>query len=342
MQLAPFVVCPETLGPLTPRADGFWSENAQRLYPVHREMVFMGYPAKDATMIAETMVEERDTQGVATPEVMAANLAFARTSARYAVDVINIALRFVDARPVKALELGAGSGAASWLLAEAGCEVWLCDFEAYSMDRGRRIYEHERIGPGHRFVTDARYAPFTDETFDLVLLKEFVHHVADFRPLFAEANRVLKVGGILAFMEPVRSVWQAIRERWRPDPHKGHRITWRSSYMNGLGGTGFSPVHETAIFHNTARGTAVSLLRRHAQWTTRGMRPAGLVSRAHMQLGGGSSLVVVARKTRTCAPPTRPSMLVVDPDTLIPTDEVAAYAENQKVFRDASRRLVRI
>ena len=34
MELAPFVVCPETLGPLEARDDSYWSPRAERLYPV--------------------------------------------------------------------------------------------------------------------------------------------------------------------------------------------------------------------------------------------------------------------------------------------------------------------
>jgi ubiquinone/menaquinone biosynthesis C-methylase UbiE len=55
-------------------------------------------------------------------------------------------------------------------------------------------------------VTDARFAPFRSGSFDLVMLKEFVHHVREYRTVFRETNRVLRHSGVLALMDPVRSV----------------------------------------------------------------------------------------------------------------------------------------
>jgi ubiquinone/menaquinone biosynthesis C-methylase UbiE len=121
------------------------------------------------------------------------------------------------------LELGCGNGWVSWLLAKAGFETWMCDSEANSLATGLGL-EHPNIGPGRRFVTDARYAPFRSGSFDLVMLKEFVHHVREYRTLFREANRVLRHGGVLALMDPLRGVWKTVSELRHPDPHEEHHI----------------------------------------------------------------------------------------------------------------------
>ena len=338
LEIASFVVCPETLGPLRVRDDGLWSERAARLYPYHRELIFMGYPEKDRAMISATMEEEREWQGTA--EAATRNLAFLRTSAPQAVDVINLVMPFVSGHdPVRALELGCGSGWVSWLLAEAGCEVWMCDFEANSLATGR-VFAHPNIGPGRRFVADARYAPFADRSFDLVLFKEFVHHVSDYASLFREANRVLKDEGIMVMMEPVRSVWQTIREIRHPDPHAGHHITWLDSYLRAIRQTGFEIAYQTAVYQATDRGALARALRTHASKSVQGMQPPDLVSKIHVRLIGGGSPVVVARKRRHAETRARPAIAVIDPASLIVTDEdVEAYKEFPLVLGDASSRL---
>jgi ubiquinone/menaquinone biosynthesis C-methylase UbiE len=339
LEVASFVVCPETLGPVRVMDDGLWSEGAARLYPYHRELIFMGYPEKDRAMISTTMEEEREWQGTA--EMAERNLAFLRTSAPQAVDFINVIARFVSGRErVRALELGCGSGWVSWLLAEAGCEVWMCDFEANSLATGR-VFAHPNIGPGRRFVADARYAPFADRSFDLVLFKEFVHHVSDYTSLFREANRVLKDGGIMAMMEPVRSVWSTIHEIRHPDPHAGHHITWLDSYLRAIRQAGFEVAYQTAVYSEaTNRRAIMRVLKTRASASVQGMRPPDLVTTIHMRLIGGDSAVVVARKRRHPETSPRPAMAVIEPSLLIVTDEdVEAYKEFPLVLGDASSRL---
>ena len=208
-------VCPETLEPLEERPDGLWSEAAQRLYPSRAGLVFMGYPRHDEAMIQATMREEHEWQGTAVHADRDRD--FLRRSAPVAVDLVNRASEYVTTahgRP-RAIDLGSGSGWGSWLLAEAGYDVWLCDFEANSLAIGA-IYDHPNVQG--RFVTDARFVPFGPGSFDLVLMKEFVHHVEDFPALFVEANRVLRPGGVLALMEPTRSLRQHVYELRHPRP----------------------------------------------------------------------------------------------------------------------------
>ena len=341
LEVASFVVCPETLGPLSVRDDGLWSEQAARLYPYRCDLIFMGYPEKDRTMISATMEEEREWQGTA--EVAERNLAFLRTSAPRAVDFINVIAPFGSGRkPVRALELGCGSGWVSWLLAEAGYEVWMCDFEANSLATGR-VFAHPNIGPGRRFVADARYAPFADRSFDLILFKEFVHHVSDYTSLFREANRVLKDGGIMAMMEPVRSVWKTIHEIRHPDPHAGHHITWLDSYLRAIRQTDFEVAYQTAVYSEATNRRAIMRgLKARASASVQGMRRPDLVTKIHMRLIGGASAVVVARKRRHQMSGPRPAMAVIDPASLIVTDEdVETYREFPLILHDASSRLRR-
>jgi SAM-dependent methyltransferase len=318
--LDPIVVCPETLGPLEARGDALWSSQAQRSYPVHEDLVFLGYPQRDAAMIKDTMAEEHEWQGTA--ETVERDLAFLQESAPRAVELINLASRHVtsgDGRP-RALELGAGSGWVSWLLAVAGYDTWMVDFEANSLAIGLQ-YQHKNLPEGRRFVGDARYAPFADGSFDLVLLKEFVHHVSDYDLLFAEVNRVLCPGGILALMEPTRSVLQTLIEKRRPDPHQGHVITWVDVYRRALKRNGFALEHETAAYSPRENKHAlVGRLKSRASRSVTDFGRPDLFSSAYLRLVGDASSVIIGRKVTSAARAGRPPMTIIDPATLVITD----------------------
>jgi SAM-dependent methyltransferase len=340
VRLAPFIVCPETLGSLEQVDDGFWSPQAERLYPVERGLVFMGYPARDAEMIRATMEEERDYQGLA--DAAAANLAYLRQAAPRAVDFIHTLERFAPRgeRPLRSLELGCGNGWVSWLLAEAGFEAWMCDFEANSLATGLNL-AHPNIGEGRRFVTDARYAPIESGAMDVVVFKEFVHHVSDFDPLFREANRVLRDGGMMALMEPTRSLWRTVRELRHPDPHEGHHITWPDSYLRAIRRAGMEIVHQAPVYiPGSNRRRLTAWLKERAVKAIDADHPSGnWFSKLHLRLIGGAQLVVVARKVRDLPIAERPPMAQIDPKTLIVgDDDLAAYAEFPGVLQDAAAR----
>ncbi|HEY6137000.1 MAG TPA: class I SAM-dependent methyltransferase [Thermoanaerobaculia bacterium] len=87
--------------------------------------------------------------------------------------------------PGRALDLACGRGRWAHWLAERGWEVVAVDWseEALADVRTAKLkMDLERGDP----------LPFADSAFDLVLIIRFLH-----RPLFDEAERVLKPGGVL-------------------------------------------------------------------------------------------------------------------------------------------------
>ncbi|HEY0159131.1 MAG TPA: class I SAM-dependent methyltransferase [Thermoanaerobaculia bacterium] len=92
--------------------------------------------------------------------------------------------------PGRALDLACGAGRNAIWLARGGWEVVAIDGAEEAI---RLLREHEP-------AVDARVLdletgaplPFEDESFDLVLILYYLH-----RPLFAEAKRVLRPGGLL-------------------------------------------------------------------------------------------------------------------------------------------------
>jgi SAM-dependent methyltransferase len=108
----------------------------------------------------------------------------------------------------RVLEIGAGAAQCSrWLAAEVGCQVVATDLSAGMLRRARAI---DAVGEAARLPLaqcDALALPFADASFDRVFTAYgAVPFVADSAALMAEAARVLRPGGVLAFStsHPIR------------------------------------------------------------------------------------------------------------------------------------------
>jgi SAM-dependent methyltransferase len=311
--------CQQTLGPLELRNNNFYSPTADIEYPVREGLVFMGYAERDDEFVREVSAEEKAHQ--TSVEFVERDLKWLRESSTLLVDFINYALgKHLIWDGAVGAELGAASGWPAWLFAAAGCEMWLCELEPNSLASGL-AFDHPRIGPSRRIVCDASLLPFAAETFDFILCKEFVHHVKDKAALFQEANRVLRSGGFLFVIDPVRNVQSEIRERREPDTHVGHAFVWPKTYSNALREAGFSLIAR-CNYHSRAGGSRATAGLRHRTRLRlrRGEMSLDPLSSLLMYATGGS-LVVIARKEQVASPPARPKLRLVDPATLTWTSD---------------------
>jgi len=330
----------DTLEPLVARGEVVSTVSGSRAYPTREGLIFMGFAAEDEEMIRDTMEEERLWQG--TPDRVRADEKFLKTSAPRAVELVNLVRQLTGQRPgLRALELGSGSGWVSWLLATAGFDTYMCDFEPNSLYSGW-IYDHPGLGPGRRIVADARFAPFADDAFDVVLLKEFAHHVDKTSQLFAEANRLLRVGGLLVLMEPTRSVWQSVYELRNPDPHEGHHITWVGRYLRQLRAQGFRQKWFSAAYQRIPRRRLARILQeRSARNVLHLKKNESLFTHLHLRMFGGASVVYVGEKTSAAVPPERPDFLPIDPATLSLTPEQREAWRGCRVLAEAAAQRLR-
>jgi hypothetical protein len=115
----------------------------------------MGYPTGDREFVLRVIAEESARQ--TSPEFVGRDLDYLRENARILIDLVNCLIgRDLLPEGPRGVEIGAAFGWAAWLLAEAGCEMWLCELEPNSLASGR-AFEHPRIGEEARVVCDARF-----------------------------------------------------------------------------------------------------------------------------------------------------------------------------------------
>jgi ubiquinone/menaquinone biosynthesis C-methylase UbiE len=97
------------------------------------------------------------------------------------------------------LDVGAGSGIATQMLAEAGANVTAVDLTDWAVETTqRRLAAFELEGDVRQ--ADAEQLPFEDASFDLVFSWGVIHHSSDMDRALAELVRVTRPGGQLVLM----------------------------------------------------------------------------------------------------------------------------------------------
>jgi SAM-dependent methyltransferase len=117
-------------------------------------------------------------------------------SVREAELVSRIALRSGE----RFLEIGCGEGANLHHLRHDGALRFGIDFSA-----AKASFAHHATA-AHTMTADAARLPFGDAAFEVVLIRDVLHHIDAPAAVLAEAHRVLRPGGRLWLIEPnVRS-----------------------------------------------------------------------------------------------------------------------------------------
>ena len=181
----------------------------------------------------------------------------------------------------RVLEVGAGSGRLSALLANEGHRLTCLDYTPEALEVARRNFAGARV-PGEFVQGDAFDLPFSEGSFDAVFSTGLLEHYADPSPIVAEMSRVLRPGGVL-FSDIVPRKFSSLRalEFLRPRPPFFERSFTRQEILrlldvagleqSGVFAAGVSPplwipflIHSELYrrLHSRLVGTALPLLRR--------------------------------------------------------------------------------
>lgn len=102
---------------------------------------------------------------------------------------------------VRALDVGAGSGFLTLLLAQMNCEVTAIDFSQDMLDEAKKNASQQGFSNIEFFKMPAQSLDFSDNTFDIVVTRNVTWVLEDVASVYAEMMRVLKPGGVLINMD---------------------------------------------------------------------------------------------------------------------------------------------
>lgn len=121
--------------------------------------------------------------------------------------------KFIIPENLVVLDLGSGEGGTSFILSENNF-VFSFDFSFVRLIRQSENFDGNKI---NRINGDARHLPFSDSTFDLIILQDVIEHIESSEIMIDEIKRILKPGGVIYLSTPNRlSVINMLA-----DPHWG-------------------------------------------------------------------------------------------------------------------------
>ena len=132
------------------------------------------------------------------------------------------------------LELGAGTGLFTGHLAHTGADVIALDLSWDLLIRARSN-DDSNI---HLVLADAEHLPFAPSSFNAVVGSSVLHHIEP-KPALAEAYRVLRPGGRVAFAEPnmlnpqiaVQKNVPTVKHRLGDSPDETAFFRWQADHL---------------------------------------------------------------------------------------------------------------
>jgi ubiquinone/menaquinone biosynthesis C-methylase UbiE len=118
-------------------------------------------------------------------------------------------LRAAGPRPGSVLDLGCGVGDVTFLLSGRARRVVGADVSLENVRRARDNLRRRTVSNGAVVQGGAETLPFRDGAFDLVVLGDVIEHIPDVLGCLSEVRRVLRPGGRLICVTPIRATLRA-------------------------------------------------------------------------------------------------------------------------------------
>jgi len=93
---------------------------------------------------------------------------------------------------------------------------------------GAVISSDIRFDNGLDLVFNAHHIPLTDDSLDVIFMKDALHHIPDVELFFNEALRVLRSGGGIICVDPYwRGIAKCIYRWFHPEPFNEKQLDWK-------------------------------------------------------------------------------------------------------------------
>ena len=147
--------------------------------------------------------------------------------------ILEIIFSLFPVKGKKILEIGAGRGVDSIVLAKNGADVSVLDYSDSAVEIIKKRAAEEKADL-KIYKADANKLPFEDGTFDLIFHQGFIEHFNDPGPLIEEQKRVLKSGGYLMVDVPQKYNYYTLVKHFKMFLGKWH-YGWETEYtIDGL------------------------------------------------------------------------------------------------------------
>lgn len=168
----------------------------------------------------------------------------------------------------RVLDLPAGNGIASYAFAKSGFEVVAVEPDS-SATVGRNAIEYvkhrEHLASIQTIAAYGESLPCQDEQFDLVFIRQGLHHAHDLQNMLSEAARVTKPGGlIIAAREPVVDDYERGLEEFleaQPDHqlYGGENAFLHRDYVRAFRVNGISLLHDFGPYDSVINAASESI-----------------------------------------------------------------------------------
>jgi ArsR family transcriptional regulator len=109
-------------------------------------------------------------------------------------------------------DLGAGEGLVSQLMARRAAKVWCIDNSPRMVEVGRDLAKKNDLANLEYKLGDLEKVPLGDQSVDLALLSQALHHAIHPQVAVQEAHRILKPGGQIVIVDLAEHSFEKARE----------------------------------------------------------------------------------------------------------------------------------
>jgi ArsR family transcriptional regulator len=166
----------------------------------------------------------------------------------------HLALRIVP--PIVVADLGAGEGLISQLIAHRAARVWCIDNSPRMVEVGTELARKNGLANLTYKLGDIESVPLPDQSVELAILSQALHHAVHPQAAVNEAFRILRPGGQLVVLDLKEHTFEQARELYA-DVWLGFRESVLHGYLKQAG---FQQVAVTVVSRETVEPCFETLL----------------------------------------------------------------------------------